>query len=98
MQVLTVCRHDAGWAFRDVTGEAYGRSPDIRNAYEAAQQMARKIGAHIEFSSEAEIHYRAVMAAPSVDTGVDPLPKSPIAWSARVARSFGWGRSDETNR
>ena len=97
MQVLTVCRYDAGWAFRDVTGEAYGRSPDIRNAYEAAQQMARKIGAHIEFSSEAERHYRDVMAAPSVDTGGDPLPNPPIALSVRIARFFGWGRSDETN-
>ncbi len=97
MQVLTVCRYEADWVFRDVTGEAYGRSPDIRNVYEAAQQMARKIGAHIEFSGEAESHYRAVMAAPPVDTARDPLPKSPIALSVRVARFFGWGRSDETN-
>ncbi|WP_306224317.1 hypothetical protein [Bosea beijingensis] len=97
MQVLTVCRYDAGWAFRDVTGEAYGRSPDIRNAYEAAQKMARNIGARIEFSKEAEIHYQAVMAAPAIDSGGDPSPNPPIALSVRLARFFGWGRSDETH-
>lgn len=67
MQVLTVCRFEADWAVRDVTGETYGRSPDIRNAYDAAQQMARRIGAHIEFSAEAETHYRAVEDGELVD-------------------------------
>jgi hypothetical protein len=63
MQTLTVCRVETDWAVRDVTGEAYGRSPDIRHAYETARQMARRMGSQIKFTREAEDHYRSVVNA-----------------------------------
>lgn len=86
MQVLTVCRYDGEWAVRDVTGETYGRSPDIRVTYEMAQRMARRITAQIEFSQEAERHYKAVLAGHSVDTPQQPVPKSIPRLGALVAR------------
>lgn len=101
MQVLTVYRIDTDWAFRDVTGEAYGRSPDIRNTYDSAQQMARRIGAHIDFSREAEVHYRAVIAAPFatqlVDTAPRPAPNSPGRFRAFVARFVRRRRRENEN-
>ena len=96
MQVLTVCRLDAGWAVRDVTGETYGHSPDVRHVYKAAQQMARRIGAHIEFSAEAERHYRAAIGQP-VDTEPLPAPKSARRFHALLARIFGSRRGYETD-
>jgi len=91
MQVLTVCRFEAGWAFRDVTGETYGHSPDIQHTYQAAQQMARRIGAHIEFSAEAERHYRAAIAGRPVpiDTAPQPAPKSSRRFYALLGRILG---------
>ncbi len=87
MQVLTVSRFGADWAVRDVTGEAYGRSPDIRSTYEMAQQMGRRTGAHIKFSPEAERHYKATLAGDPVDTGLQPAPKSPRRFRA-LLRAF----------
>jgi len=74
MQVLTVCRFEKGWAVRDVTGASYGRSPDIRSVYDTAQHMARRTGARIAFSQEAESHYKAVMADDLVDIGGQQPP------------------------
>lgn len=85
MQVLTVCRFEAGWAFRDVTGEIYGRSPDIRRTFEAAQQMARRIGAHIKFSAEAESHYRDATEDRIID-----LSERPAANASIGAFAFLW--------
>lgn len=86
MQVLTLCRFGTDWAFRDVIGEIYGRSTDIRDTYDAAQHMARRIGALVEFSSEAEIHYRAATASQSVDNEASPHPKSRHGFRAAFAR------------
>ena len=98
MQVLTVCRFEAEWAVRDVMGEAYGRSPDIRNTYESAQQLARRIGARVEFSPEAERHYKAVIAGRSVDTSQQLPPKSPRRFRALLTRFVRRGRrGPETN-
>lgn len=83
MQTLTVCRFEADWGFRDVTGEAYGRSPDIQHTYEAAQQMARRIGAHIQFSPEAESHYRAMIEGAAVDVERGPVANN-VASRARA--------------
>lgn len=98
VQTLTVCRSDPDWIVRDVTGEAYGRSPDIRNVYDAAQQMARRIGAHIEFSREAEAHYRAVMAGQSVGTLAKDDPKSTGRFRALIARLAGRLGGHEADR
>lgn len=57
-QILTVCRINAEFAVRDVTGSTYGHSPDIRVVLEAAQRMAQRIGAQVKFTPEAEKHYR----------------------------------------
>ncbi|RYF31621.1 MAG: hypothetical protein EOO23_01930 [Comamonadaceae bacterium] len=96
MQVLTVCRFEANWAFRDVTGETYGHSPDIRVSYESAQQMARRIGAHIEFSAEAERHYRAAIDGRPVpaDSVPEPAPKSSRRFQALLRRFLGRRRHE----
>ena len=57
-QILTVCRIDAEFAVRDVTGSTYGHSPDIKVVLETAQRMAQRIGAHVKFTPEAERHFR----------------------------------------
>ncbi len=57
-QILTVCRINAEFAVRDVTGSTYGHSPDIRVVLETAQRMAQRIGAHVKFTPEAERHFR----------------------------------------
>lgn len=86
MKVLTLCRIGSDWAFRDVTGEIYGRCADIRDTFEAAQHMARRIGARVEFSSEAQIHYRAATATQSVDNEAALHPKSGHGFRAAFAR------------
>ncbi|MEZ2409052.1 hypothetical protein AB6806_19785 [Bosea sp. RCC_152_1] len=86
MQVLTLCRFGSDWVFRDVTGEIYGRSADIRDTYDAAQRMARRTGALVELSTEAEIHYRAAMASLSVDNEASPPPESRHGFRAAFAR------------
>lgn len=85
MQTLTLCRFGSNWVFRDVTGEIYGRSADIRDTYDAAQQMARRIGARVELSSEAEIHWAAT-ASLSVDIEPSPPSKSGHGFRAAFAR------------
>jgi hypothetical protein len=86
MQVVAQCRFRSDWAFRDVTGEIYGRSADIRDTDDSVQGMARRIGALVEFSSEAEIHYRAATASQSVDSDASPPPKSPHGFCAAFAQ------------
>ncbi|WP_377840207.1 hypothetical protein [Bosea sp. UC22_33] len=55
-QVLTV--HQAGkeWVARDVTGAGYGQSTDLFDTIEAAERMARKLGATVNLSREAQNH------------------------------------------
>ena len=55
-QVLTV--HQAGkeWVARDVTGSGYGQSHDLFATIEAAERMARKLGATVSLSREAQNH------------------------------------------
>ena len=44
------------WAARDVTGAYYGQSPDLFEAIEAAERSARRIGAKVVLSLEAQNH------------------------------------------
>ncbi len=55
-QVLTV--HHAGeeWVARDVTGSGYGPSPDLFETIKAAERMARRLGATVNLSREAQNH------------------------------------------
>jgi hypothetical protein len=55
-QKLTVYRRGSDWAARDVTGSNYGQSPDLFKAIEAAERLARKIGATVVLSREAQNH------------------------------------------
>lgn len=55
-QKLTVYRRGNDWAARDVTGANYGQSPDLFKAVEAAERLARKIGATVVLSREAQHH------------------------------------------
>lgn len=80
MQVLTVCRFETEWAFRDVTGEFYGRSPDIEAVIEAAEDVARRQAARVVLTPEAEEHRRSSDGAASVDVQASP--------SAKPRRSF----------
>ncbi|KRE04324.1 hypothetical protein ASE61_25690 [Bosea sp. Root670] len=87
VQKLTVCRIGAEWGFRDVTGTAYAQSSDIRFVVETAQQMAQRTGSHVNFSVDAEEHFRsATRAAEHVDS-----PRPAGANSVRSLRSF-WER------
>lgn len=53
---LTIHRYGEEWAARDATGAKYGRSPDLFKAIEAAERLARKIGATVVLSREAQNH------------------------------------------
>lgn len=67
MQILTVCRIGTEWAFRDVTGETYGHSPDIHEVLQTAQILAARRGSRVVFSVEAEQHFRSLNEV-SLDT------------------------------
>lgn len=58
--------------------------------YVSEQEMARRIGAPIVFSAEAERHYRAAIAGHPVDTEPQPAPKSSRRFHALFGRT--WGR------
>jgi len=75
MQVLTVCRFGAEWAFRDVTGTAYGHSSDIEAVIEAAQEVARRQAARVVLTPEAEEHRRLPVAAASIGVPTSAVPK-----------------------
>lgn len=76
-QILTVCRIGAEWAFRDVTGEAYGHSTDIEKAVEAAHHMAGHVdGSRVAFTDEAEQHLNAVRVQASLDSN----KRDPANW------------------
>ena len=90
-QMLTVCRIGAEWGFRDVTGAEYGHSTDIRGALDAAESMARRIGSHVNFSPEAEDHYRSIASGVAQ---VDEQPP-PEMYSRSIFRTFlarWWGK------
>lgn len=59
-QLLTV--HQAGreWVARDVTGSAYGQSPNLFETIEAAERLAKRIGASVSLSREAQNHLFAL--------------------------------------
>lgn len=56
VQTLTV--HQAGkeWGTKDVTGSAYGRSPDVFETIEAAERLANRLGDSVSLSREAQNH------------------------------------------
>lgn len=84
-QFLTICRIDAEWGFRDVTGAVYGRSPDIKLVLETAQQMAQRTGSHVQLTTEAEQHYRSVAVIDAADASIRSAPnmqsEAPGFWS-----------------
>lgn len=75
MQVLTVGRFEAEWAFRDVTGTAYGHSSDIEAVIKAADEVARRQAARVVLTPEAEEHRRSLADAGSVSVHASPAPK-----------------------
>lgn len=52
--VLSIHRVGLEWAARDVTGANYGQSPDLFEAIEAAERLARRNGAQVVLSGEAQ--------------------------------------------
>lgn len=62
-QSFTICRVGTEWAVRDVTGELYGKSPDINHAIATARRLASRSGGRVEYSREA--HGRLNMRPPS---------------------------------
>lgn len=54
--VLSIHRVGPDWAARDVTGANYGQSPDLFEAMEAAERLARRTGAKVVLSREAQEH------------------------------------------
>lgn len=55
-QTLTVHRIDQEWIARDVTGSSYGQSDDLFQTIEAAERLAKRIGATVSLSCEAQNH------------------------------------------
>ena len=53
---LTIDRSGEGWAARDATGAKYGHSPNLLQTIEAAERLARRIGAKVVLSREAQNH------------------------------------------
>lgn len=85
-QILTVCRVNAEFAVRDVTGSTYGHSPDIRVVLETAQRMAQRIGAHVKFTPEAEMHFRGTTQVDQED--VAEASNQGGVW-AKLKRRYG---------
>lgn len=54
--VLSIHRVGPNWAARDSTGANYGQSPDLFEAIEAAERLARRNGAKVVLSREAQEH------------------------------------------
>lgn len=52
--VLSIHRVGSDWAARDVTGTNYAKSPDLFEAIEAAERLARRNGATVVLSREAQ--------------------------------------------
>lgn len=52
--VLSINRVGLEWAARDATGTNYGQSPDLFEAIEAAERLARRNGAKVVLSREAQ--------------------------------------------
>jgi len=84
-QILTICRMGDGWGFRDVTGAAYARSRDIREVVETAGRIAKRTGAQVEFTAEAEEHYRATRDQSSTGDAAHPPP-------TRITKAGFWRR------
>ena len=53
-RVLSIHRVGPEWAARDVTGASYGQSPDLFEAIEATERLARRNGAKVVLSREAQ--------------------------------------------
>lgn len=51
---FTIERYGEEWAARDATGAKYGQSADLFQAIEAAERLARRIGARVVLSREAQ--------------------------------------------
>ena len=55
-QTLTVHQSGDGWVARDVTGATYGQSSDLFETIEAAERLAKRLGATVSLSREAQNH------------------------------------------
>lgn len=55
-QTLTINQAGEQWVARDVTGSTYGQSPNLFETIEAAQRLAKRIGASVSLSREAQNH------------------------------------------
>lgn len=54
--ILSIRRVGLEWAARDATGAYYGQSPDLFEAIEAAERLARRNGDKVVLSPEAQNH------------------------------------------
>jgi hypothetical protein len=55
-QTLIIYQTGKEWVARDVTGSGYGQSPDLFETIEAAERLAKRIGASVSLSREAQNH------------------------------------------
>lgn len=55
-QKLTIGRSGTKWVARDVTGSNYGESPDLFETIEAAERLAKRLGAQVVLDREAQNH------------------------------------------
>ncbi len=91
VQILTVCRIDTGWGFRDVTGAEYGRSHNLKYSFEIARRMAQRVGAQVQFTPEAERAFRDVMEEELPAAPRNPVkPQIPTGFRALAGRLAKW--------
>lgn len=88
VQILTVCRIDTEWCFRDVTGAEYARSTDITDVVEAAQRMARRVGSQVQLTAEAEEHYRSAGTVDANAARADDRLKPLRSWLRSSLSAF----------
>lgn len=67
VQKLTIHRTAGEWVARDVTGSNYGRSSDLFETIEAAERLAKRIGATVNLSRDAQNHLFALSSKKGAD-------------------------------
>jgi hypothetical protein len=55
-QTLTIYQDGKEWVAKDVTDSCYGRSSDLFETIEAAERLAKRMGASVSLSREAQNH------------------------------------------
>lgn len=72
-QTLIIDQSGNEWVAKDVTGSTYGQSANLFETIEAAERLAKRIGATVSLGREAQNH---LLNLGSRKEQSQPLPKS----------------------